>query len=60
MASSPHGLSAYDGVLHTALRHFAMVDTSTAGIELSEDASFGIGTLLVVEQLSLEKRPRGV
>ena len=28
--------------------------------ELSEDASFGIGTVLVVEQSSLEKRPRGV
>ena len=27
--------------------------------ELSEDASFGIGTLLVVEQTSLEKPPQG-
>ena len=50
-----------------------MVDTSTGGMvpvpkssaletsrrELSEDVSFGISTLLVVEQSSWEKRPRG-
>ena len=48
-----------------------MLDTSTVGIvsvpkksaletsgrELSEDVSFGIGILLVVEQSSLENRP---
>ena len=28
--------------------------------QLSEDVSFGIGTLLVVEQSTLEDRPRGV
>ena len=28
--------------------------------ERSEDVSFGIGTLLVVEQSSLENRPKGV
>ena len=28
--------------------------------ELSEDASFGNGTLLVVEHSTLKKRPRGV
>ena len=32
----------------------------TSRRELSEDLSFGIGTLLVVEQSSLENRPRGV
>ena len=50
-----------------------MVDISRVGIvpvpqsweletsrpEVSEDISFGIGTLLVVEQLSLKKCPRG-
>ena len=28
--------------------------------ELSANASFGIGTLLIVEQSSIENRPRGV
>ena len=57
------------------LGRFSMIDISTAvGMvpvattsaleasvrELSEDASFGIGTLLVVEQSSLENCPRGV
>ena len=28
--------------------------------QLSEDLSFDVGTLLVVEQSSLENRPRGV
>ena len=51
-----------------------MLDISTVGIvsvpkksaletsrrELSEDVSFGIGTLLGVEQSSLKNRPRGV
>ena len=51
-----------------------MVDISTVGIvsvpkrsaletsrrEFSENVSFGIGTLLVVEQPNLENRPRGV
>ena len=51
-----------------------MLDTSTVGIlpapkrsaletprrQLSEDVSFGNGTLLVVEQSSLENRPSGV
>ena len=50
-----------------------MINISTVGIvstpktsaletsrrELSEDVSFGIGTLLVVEQSSLENRPGG-
>ena len=50
-----------------------MVDISTVGIvsvpkrsaweisrrELSEDASFGTGALLVVEQSSLERPPQG-
>ena len=63
---------AYDGV-YTSLGNFSVVEMSTGGIvslpkrpgvetssrELSEDASFGIGTLLVVEQSSLENRPRG-
>ena len=67
-----------DGVYHTPLGRFSMFDTFTAGIvlvpkrtvleisrrELSEDVSFGIGTigtgiLLVVEQSSLEPPPRG-
>ena len=58
---------------HTPLDRFPMVDISTmVGIvpapnrstletfrrDLSEDASFGIGTLLVVEQSSLEDSPR--
>ena len=34
------------------------LETSRGG--LSEDVSFGIGTLLVVEQSSLENRPKGV
>ena len=51
-----------------------MTDISTVGMvlvskslaletlrrELSENASFGVGTLLVVEQSHLENRPRGV
>ena len=62
------------GVYHTPLGRFSMVDISTVRIvsvskrsaaetsrrELSEDVSFGIGTVLVVEQLSLENLPRGV
>ena len=53
---------------------FSVLDISTVGMmpvptrsaleesrrELSEDVSFGVGTLLVVEQSSLENRPRGV
>ena len=60
-------------VCHTPLGRFSMVDISILGIvsvpkrsvlktyrgELSEDVSFGIGTLLVVEQSSLENRSRG-
>ena len=56
------------------LGRFSMVDISTVGIvpvprrwaletsrrELSGDVSFGIGTLLVVEQSSLKNCPRGV
>ena len=57
------------------LGRFSTVDISTVGIvppvptrsaseislrELSEDVSFGVGALLVVEQSSLENRPREV
>ena len=60
---------------HTPLRRFSVLDISTVGIvpvcqegrvletcrrELSEDRSFGIGTLLVAEQSTLENGPRGV
>ena len=62
-----------DSVHHPSLGGFSMVDVSTAGIvpvptrsalersrrELSEDVSFGVGTLLAVEQSSLEKPPQG-
>ena len=34
-------------------------DLETSRRELSEDVPFGIGALLVVEQSTLEKRPRG-
>ena len=58
---------------HTPLGRFSMVDISTVGIvsvprksaleasrgELSEDVSFSIGTLQVVDQSSLESHPRG-
>ena len=64
----------YDGEYHTPLGRFSMVDISMVGIvsvpkqsalktsrlELSKDISFGIGALLVVEQSSLENRPREV
>ena len=66
--------SVDDGVYDTPLSRFSMLGISTVGIvsvpkrsafeasrrELFEDASFGIGTLVVVERSSLEKRPRGV
>ena len=72
--------TVYDGVYHTSLGRFSMLEISTVGIravpkrtpleksrrELSEDVSFGIGTigtvgtLLVVEQSSLETTPGGV
>ena len=59
-------------VYHTPVGRFSMLGICTAGIvpvpkrsaleasrrELSEDASFGIGILLVVEQSSLENHPR--
>ena len=62
----------YDGVYHTPLDRFSMLDASTVGIvsvpdksaleasrrELSEDTSFGIGALLVVEQSSFGKPPQ--
>ena len=65
--------TVYDGAYHTPLGRFSMLDISTVGIVpvpetsaletfrrvLSEHVSFGIGTLLVVEQSSLETRPRG-
>ena len=58
---------------HTRLGRFSMLDVSTVGIvsvpnrsvletsrrELLEDVSFGVGTLLVVEQSSLENCLRG-
>ena len=66
-------LPVYDGwsVYHTPMGRFPMVDISSVGIvtvprrsvletsrlELSEDASFGIGTLLVVAKSSMENRP---
>ena len=64
----------YRTVYHTTLGRFSMIDISTAvGIlsvpkrkalgtsrrELSERVSFGIGTLLVVEQSGFENRTRG-
>ena len=66
-------IPVYDGVYYTPLNRFSLVDISAAGIvavpkssalepsrqELSEDVSFGIGTLLVAEQSSLENYPRG-
>ena len=66
--------TVYDnGVYHTPLGRFSILNISTVRIasvskrpeletsrpELSEDVSFGIGTLLVVERSSLENRPRG-
>ena len=65
-----------DGVYHTPLGRFPMLDISTVGtvssvkkvdvrhLPISESfrkthVSFGIGTLLVLEQSSLENRPRG-
>ena len=56
-----------DGVYRTPLGRFSMLDISTVGIvsvpkrsaleasrrELSEDVSFGVGTLLFFEQSSL-------
>ena len=64
----------YATVYITPLGRFSMVDTSTVGIlsapkrwaleasrrELSEYVSFGVGTLLVVKQSTLENRLRGV
>ena len=64
----------YKCIIHSPGPIFHHVDISTAGIvpaprrsalatsrrELSEDVSFGIGTLLVVEQSTLENRTRGV
>ena len=58
---------------HTRLGRFSMLDVSTVGIvsvpnrsvletsrrELLEDVSFGVGTLLVVEQSSLDQPPQG-
>ena len=71
-----HTGTVYDGVYHTPLGRFTMLDISTAaGIvsgaekvgvgtsrrrDRSEDVSFGIGTHLVVERSSLENRPRSV
>ena len=65
----------YDDLYHTPLDQFSMVDISRNGTvpvpkrstletsrrELYDNASFGIGTLLVVEQSksSLDYRPRG-
>ena len=40
-------------------QYYAQLGTETSRRELSEDASFGIGTLLVVEQSSLEKTLQG-
>ena len=59
---------------HTPLGRLSRLEASTGGIvsvpkksalktsrrELSEDVSFGIGTLLGVEQSSLKNRPREV
>ena len=64
-----------DGACRTPMALFSMLDASTSvGIvpvpkstaletfrgEALEDASFVIGTLLVVERSSLENRPRGL
>ena len=68
------GLPVYDRVYHTPLGRFSIVHISTVGIaplqkrsalettrrQLSEDAAFGVGALLVVEQSSLVDRPRRV
>ena len=68
------GAIAYDGVYHTPLGQFSMLDISTVGIvsvpkrsvleisrgELSEDVSFGFGNLLVDDQSSLENHPKRV
>ena len=59
---------------HTPQGRFSMVNISRVGVvsvpkwstletsrgELSEDVSFRVGTLLVVEQLGLDNRRRGV
>ena len=63
----------YDGVSHPREDRCSKLDISTVGTgpvpqrpaleppcrELSGDVSFGIGTLLVVEQSSLENRLKG-
>ena len=67
----PH-ITTTTSVHHTPLGRFSMLDFCTVGIvsvpkkpalesyrrELSGDVSFGIRTLLVVEQSSFENRPR--
>ena len=65
--------TVYDGVYHTPLGRFSMLDISTFGVvpvprsalaisrrELSEGVSFGVRTQLFVEQSSFESRPRRV
>ena len=66
--------TVYSGVYDNPLGLFFMLDISTVGIvsvsersaldtphrELSEDVSFSISILLVVEQSSLENRLRGL
>ena len=57
--------TVYDGV-YLDISTVGIVSTpkrsalEKSGRELSEGVSFGIGTLLVVEQSSLENRPKGV
>ena len=67
--------TVYDGVYHTLLGRFSMLDVATVGIvsvpkrsvletsrrELSEDVFYDIiSTLLVVEQSSVDNHPPGV
>ena len=66
--------TVYDSEYHTPLGRFSTLDISTVGIvsvpkkpaletsrrKLSEHVSFGIGTILVVDQSIFENRPGGV
>ena len=70
------GTTVYNGVYRMPLGRFSMALISTvrsivsvpkrmSALEtfrrpISEDVSFGVGTLLVFEQSTLENRPRGV
>ena len=68
-----HDVPLYHGGYHTPLGRLSMFDISTVEIvaapkmlaletsrrELSEDVSFGVGTLLVIEQWSFRKPLQG-